>query len=80
MDRVEAAMVEVEELEEGLSECVCVCVCVCVCEVLRLLALYSSSVLCVWLTTPSLPDWYLEPHDLSLVPVFVWFYEISLSS
>ena len=30
MDRVEAAMVEVEELEEGLSECVCVCVCVCV--------------------------------------------------
>ena len=74
-------MVEVEVLEEGLS--VCVCVCVCVCEVLRLLALYPSSVLCVVpkrLTTPYLPDWYLEPCDLSLVPVFVWFYEVLLSS
>ena len=36
-------MVETVGLEEGLS----VCECVCVCEVLRLLALYPSSVLCV---------------------------------
>ena len=78
-------MVEVEELEEGLIECVhvCVCVCVCVCLCVRCSGcwLYTPPLCCVLslqrLTTPSLPDWYLEPHDLSLVPVFVWFYELS---
>ena len=68
-------MVEVE-LEESLSVCECVCVCV------RCSGcwLYTPPLCCVLslqrLTTPSLPDWYLEPHDLSLVTVFVWFYEL----